>query len=326
MNNENIHTDPIGLLPKVFAGESSPEENRAVEEWLASDPANRILYDDIYRIWNLAPAAAVPGEIDIEREWQRMETSMNPARTVQFGFRRIMQIAASLILVSVLAFIGLKITGSKSASAPDHALSMVILPDGTSVALNAGSKITYLKGFGITHRNLRLKGEAYFEVKKNTGIPFIITAGDACIRVTGTQFNVNAYHRHSDIRVTVTEGVVRLYEASAPDRQVTLHAGETGTMNRTSSELKMLPTENLNDLAWKTKIIDFHNTSLEEVAEILMNTYHKEIKLDPALAHCTVTVRFEDRELDAVLSVLRSTLDLKIINKGRHIVISGKGC
>jgi ferric-dicitrate binding protein FerR (iron transport regulator) len=85
-------------------------------------------------------------------------------------------------------------------------------------------------------------------------------------------------------------------------------------------------TGNLNDLAWKTGIMDFHDSPLREVTEILINTYHQKIDLDPAIENCRVTVRFENRELDAVLNVLRSTLDLKITIKGKHIAISGKGC
>jgi ferric-dicitrate binding protein FerR (iron transport regulator) len=99
------------------------------------------------------------------------------------------------------------------------------------LSLNAGSKVTYRKGFGTTHRNLVLKGEGYFEVKSDKLLPFIIEAGESRIRVTGTKFNVNAYHR-KEIRVTVTAGSVSLYDASQPSNQETLSAGETGIYNR----------------------------------------------------------------------------------------------
>ena len=326
MNNDYQHTDPVGLLPKVFAGEASSEETGFVEEWRAADPQNQAEYEAIGELWNISGAAADPGEIDLDAEWKRMEAAMVPVYSGKSLMMRIMQIAASLVIVTVLGFMTIKFSGNKSEKAPAAALANVILPDGTSVSLNAGSVITYKKDFGSTHRNVHLKGEAWFEVKKNTDLPFVISAGDANIHVTGTKFNVNAYHRLNDVRVTVTEGTVKFYSNVEPDKEITLHAGETGIMNKSNRVVTSMFTSNLNDIAWKTGIMDFHDTPLSDVTEVLINTYHRKIDLDTAIGNCPVTVRFENRELDAVLNVLRSTLDLKITTKGKHITISGKGC
>ena len=239
---------------------------------------------------------------------------------------RIMQIAASLLIITVLGFMAFRFTGNKSEKAPASSLASVILPDGTLVSLNAGSVLTYKKGFGTRHRNVNLKGEAFFEVKKNADLPFLISAGEAKVKVTGTKFNVKAYRRLTDIRVTVTEGTVTFYSKAEPDKEVTLQAGETGIMNKSDHVVTSMASRNLNDIAWKTGIIDFHDTPLRDVTEILINTYHSRIELDPAIENCPVTVRFENKKLDAVLNVLRSTLDLKITTKGKRITISGKGC
>lgn len=325
MNNDNRHIDPIGLLPKVFAGEASPEEIRLIEEWRSADLQNQSEYEAVEKLWDISGKAAEPGEINIDAEWRRMEAAMVPIYSGKSMMMRIMQIAASLVIVTVLGFMAFKFSGYKSEKAPAASLASVILPDGTSVSLNAGSVISYKKGFGTTHRQVRLRGEAWFEVKKNADLPFVISAGEAHVRVTGTKFNVKAWHRLKDIRVTVTEGTVKFYN-NEPGKEITLHAGETGMMNKSDRVLTSMVTGNLNDLAWKTGIIDFHDTPLREVAEVLINTYHRKIDFDPALGNCRVTVRFENRELDAVLNVLRSTLDLKITIKGKHITISGKGC
>jgi ferric-dicitrate binding protein FerR (iron transport regulator) len=326
MDMDNQNMDPIGLLPKVFAGEATREEGRLVEDWLSANPANRAEYDAFARLWNLTSAASDTGEIDINLEWQKIESEISPKSARTIILKRFLQIAAIVILISGLAFIGLQIAGGKSEKAPSNELSSAMLPDSTRIFLNAGSKITYKKGFGISHRNLYLKGEAYFEVRKNRALPFIISTGGACVRVTGTKFNIKAYRHLKDIKVTVTEGNVVLFDAHQPGRAITLRAGETGSYSRTDQTVKKQTTENLNDLAWKTRVMDFKNTSLFEVADILMNTYHKHIEIDPALQNCSVTVRFENQELEAVLAVLRSTLGLNMETRGKRIVISGKGC
>jgi transmembrane sensor len=326
MNNDYQHIDPIGLLPKVFAGEASPEEIRLVEGWRAADPHNQAEYEAIRKIWNISGEAVEPGEINLDAEWIRMEAAMEKVHSGRSVLMRVMQIAASLLIIAVLGFIAIKFSGNKSEKAPATMLSTVILPDSTFVSLNAGSVISYKKGFGSTHRTLRLKGEAWFEVKKNADLPFVISAGEATVRVTGTKFNVKAWRRLKDVRVTVTEGTVKFYGNAEPLKEITLHEGETGVMNKSDQALTTMASGNLNDIAWKTGIMDFHDTPLHDVTEVLVNTYHQKIDLDPAIGNCRVTVRFENKELDAVLNVLRSTLDLKITAKGKHITISGKGC
>ncbi len=70
------HIDPIGLLPKVFAGEASPEEIRLIEEWRIADPENQAEYEAIEKLWNISGEAAEPGDIDLDAEWRRMEAAM----------------------------------------------------------------------------------------------------------------------------------------------------------------------------------------------------------------------------------------------------------
>jgi ferric-dicitrate binding protein FerR (iron transport regulator) len=325
MNNDNQHIDPVGLLPKVFAGEASPEEARLIEEWRSSNPDNQAEYEAIEKLWNVSAEAAEPEIIDIDSEWRRMEAAMAPAYAGKSVLMRIMQIAASLLIITVLGFMAIKFSGIKSEKAPAASLASVILPDGTRVSLNAGSVISYKKGFGTTHRSVNLKGEAFFEVSRVTDLPFVISAGEARVKVTGTKFNVKAYHRLKEIRVTVTEGTVRFYYNAEPAREAILQAGETGILNK-DHVLISRANADLNDIAWKTGILDFHDTPLSEVTEIINNTYHCRISLDTAIENCPVTVRFDNRKLDAVLNVLRSTLDLKIATRGKRIIISGKGC
>jgi transmembrane sensor len=326
MDTPNNHIDPVGLLPKIFSGEATPEENKMVDAWLLADLSNRAEYDTFAKLWNITSAVSTSNDIDLDAEWRLMESEIAPSRTKTVNLVRILQVAASIVLISALAFLGLKTSSIKSEKAPSDKLSSVILPDGSSVYLNAGSKITYKKDFGASHRNLNLKGEAYFEVKKNPTIPFIINAGEAGIRVTGTKFNVKAYSDKPEIKVTVTEGKVILYEAGQLLKKATLVAGETGTYDKSIKAVIKRSTLNMNDLAWKTMIMDFHNTPLIEVTEIIMNTYHMPIYIDPAIQHCSLTVRFEDQKLDSVLNVLKSTLNLTITSKSKRTIITGKGC
>jgi ferric-dicitrate binding protein FerR (iron transport regulator) len=265
------------------------------------------------------------GDINIDAEWEKMDSAISIPHIKTFRLARYLQIAASIAVISLLTFLGLKVTSLKSEKAPLAALMVTRLPDGSSVTLNAGSKITYANDFGTSHRTLTLKGEAYFEVTKAV-LPFIIDAGDAHVQVTGTRFNVKAYAQQKVIKVTVTEGTVRLCETGHQKQEATLFAGETGIFDRSLRTVNKTVGLNINDLAWKTMVMDFTGTPLAEVTDVLSNTYHVTFDLQPELLKCSVTVHFENRELESVLEVLKSTLDLKIIRKGRKISIKGTGC
>jgi ferric-dicitrate binding protein FerR (iron transport regulator) len=325
MQTDDLNIDPVGLLPKVFACEATPEEIHAVEAWRSASESNRNEYDSFVRLWNITGSATSPGDIDLNAEWQKIESAMTPVPEKMIRLTVLLRIAASIVLITALAFLAWKLNTTHSVKAPMTQLSTVTLPDGSSVFIKAGSRITYSKGFGLVHRNLRLKGEAYFEIS-NDKVPFIIKAGEASVRVTGTKFNVRSFSDQVEIKVIVTEGEVRLYESSLPEKEVTLLGGETGTFYKSSGMLKKQATENLNDLAWKTGIMEFKNTPLHEVADILASTFHASLQVDPAIQNCVLTVRFENQDLDAVLTVLQSTLELTITKKYGKTYITGKGC
>ncbi|MBN1791238.1 MAG: FecR domain-containing protein [Bacteroidales bacterium] len=324
MDTNDKHIDPVGLLPKVFSGEASSDEKRLVDDWLLADPANREEYTAFARLWNITSTASHEDPIDIDSEWQKMNSTISVAPAKTISMARVLQIAAAIILVSLLGYTGYKISGPRWKSPMDKTTALQ-LPDGTALTLNAGSKITYKKGFGTSHRNLTLKGEAFFEVEKGI-IPFIISANEASVRVTGTSFNVKAYEDRSILKITVTEGTVSLYKTSEPQKETLLLAGETGVYDKSVKTITKLAASNPNDLSWKTRVIDFRSTPLSEVAETLSDTYHVTFNIAPALENCTVTVQFDNRDLGSVIEVLKTTLDLTIIQKDNLISITGKGC
>lgn len=325
MENLRKHTDPVGLLPKVFSGEATDNEKEIVNKWIQSSPENRKQYDNFAKLWDLT--GDLPDfHINIDQEWEKLDTVIMADKPRTIHLNRIISIAASIIIISGLALWGIRSQGYQTVKAPVLATNIVKLPDGSSITLNAGSKIVYKKGFGITHRNLRLKGEAYFEVAGSSKLIFNVSAGDAAVQVTGTKFNVKAYDHLPDISVLVTEGSVLLYKPNEDIDNKVVRSGETGKYDRSSHSITKANSTSLNDIAWKTGQIEFHNTALKEVAVVLSNTYHRKITISDEVQHCSVTVSFDNMDFDTVMNILGSTLDLTITTKGKTTIISGKGC
>lgn len=112
-------------------------------------------------------------------------------------------------------------------STPAATTTLVTLSDGTRVMLNANSKLEYPASFDDAEvREVRLKGEAHFEVTKNPHRPFVVKAGEMQTQVLGTIFDVKAYRKDAP-KVTLMEGKVKVSNA---DTEVEMHPGQTATL------------------------------------------------------------------------------------------------
>jgi ferric-dicitrate binding protein FerR (iron transport regulator) len=203
----------------------------------------------------------------------------------------------------------------------------VLLEDGSQVVLNSESKIRYRKHFSGSERKVRLTGEAWFDVARDTLKPFVIDAGSAFVEVLGTSFNVNAYRENPSVEITVKSGVVALMPKQDQQDQMVLRAGNSGTYNSRSKELILVPASNPNNISWKTKELYFENAALGEVAVLLERVYQVEIEIgNRELAMCPITVTFRKQSLESVLNVLELTLDLEIVQRDGKILLEGEGC
>ena len=86
------------------------------------------------------------------------------------------------------------------------------LSDGTTVTLNAGSRLKYDNRFGINDRVVQLEGEGYFKVAKDSKRPFTVKTSHLNVRALGTAFNVKAYSDDKTIETTLVEGSVKIEE------------------------------------------------------------------------------------------------------------------
>jgi ferric-dicitrate binding protein FerR (iron transport regulator) len=101
-------------------------------------------------------------------------------------------------------------------SARMGAKSKILLPDGSTVWLNSGSKLTYSDNFRDTVRSVELEGEAFFDVVKDAKHPFIVHTSGIDIRVLGTAFNVKSYAAEATIEATLIRGLIEVVKKDEP--------------------------------------------------------------------------------------------------------------
>ena len=150
----------------------------------------------------------------------------------------------------------------------------LVLPDGTGVWLNAASSITYPTAFSGRERNVSITGEVYFEVTKNTAMPFKVKTGEQMVEVLGTHFNVNAYNNETAVKTTLAEGKVKVTDK---DKTMFLQPGQQAQNNR-NGRLSLVEHPDLEEtLAWKDGLFRFNGTDIETIMRQVARWYNVEI-------------------------------------------------
>jgi ferric-dicitrate binding protein FerR (iron transport regulator) len=203
---------------------------------------------------------------------------------------------------------------------------VIHLPDGSMVILNKHSTIDYT-AFGTSGaREVRLNGEAYFDIVHRPGQPFLVHTGGIVTRVLGTAFNIKAYASESSIEVTVDHGKVQVLKGGASmgmlsDRQQIRF--DRGTESFSSQLVNIKPV-----IAWKPVEINFDDITLEDAARQIGARFHVAFSfVNPALKDCRVTATFfmED-DLDQIMTVICGINQSNFVITGDKISIDGKGC
>jgi transmembrane sensor len=135
----------------------------------------------------------------------------------------------------------------------DDSAKIFLLPDNSIVYLNANSKLEYPENFNKTNRRVSLTGEAYFEVKKDSG-QFVVACENTIIRGKATSFNVKSHAADKEVEVIVAGGKVEFSGIGYKDfKKLVLNAGESGVYNKSKSAITKIKHVRKNHKWWQKK-------------------------------------------------------------------------
>lgn len=324
------------LVSRKLSGELSPVEELQFREALSQDPDLEIQLTEFRKVWDSMDGIAGDQTYDMDGEWNLMReripgfqehsSPLGKARSLLYYSYRIAAVLVAGLVIAFAWVYATQLAGTELVMAGNDAVELR-LEDGTLVMLNRESKIRYKKHLTGESREIRLTGEAWFDVARDTTRPFIIDAGTAMVEVLGTSFNVNAYKENPIVEITVESGVVAVTAKEDRAEQIVLKAGNSGSYNSNSRELLLQSYYNPNKLSWHTKDLFFEGTPLREAADLLEKVYNVRLVIsNPEIASCPITVSFSDQSLEAVLNVLEVTLDLDISRQGETYTLDGSAC
>jgi ferric-dicitrate binding protein FerR (iron transport regulator) len=209
--------------------------------------------------WILGRHEAGKLDFDADSGWPVIEQHLANNRKLRFaGWMTPLRYAASLALCMGLTAGVMWLTrgtkviqGAESVVYSNTTIQMplgsksnVTLPDGSSVWLNAGSTLTYPADFGLDTRELQLVGEAFFDVKSDSLMPFLVHTVGMTVRAKGTRFNVKAYPDDEMMAATLEEGKLDvLIQATekAPSQNIELRPNQQFVILK--SQQKNMPEE-----------------------------------------------------------------------------------
>ena len=185
----------------------------------------------------------------------------------------------------------------------------VILPDSSTVVLNSQSLLSYPEKFMGKERNVSLKGEAFFKVKKNPRKPFNVHSSEITTTVLGTSFNI--LEAEGDVTVTVATGKVKVMDTNKKDG-VVLFPDEQVLFNTKTSEFILKKTDANYYSGWSKGYIFFNNMKLEKAFTQLEKWYNVSIECNsPEISNRTIQSKYQNESLEFILKDMEFIFDLK---------------
>jgi transmembrane sensor len=347
MTIDDREMDPIEIRAAQWILERdradfSAERRGALEEWLSADARHREAYlrfDEAWRIsaglraWRPADGQISP-HILPTRSGQPVtrRSSTGQVFSSRSPYSRALLSLAASVLVMLLGVVTWEFwPPGTSYSTSIGGYERVVLDDGSILQLNTNTRLRVV----LTERERRIRldrGEAYFDVAHDRDRPFVVQAGNRQIVAVGTQFSVR--REHDDLRVSVTEGTVRLADtagtegspnsgvadlhfplaATQPSDPNFLPAGTIARVPNTGPvrvEHRPLP-ELESQLTWRTGTLHFHNQPLSDVvAEINRYSRRQFVIADPALASLPFGGNIRATDQRSLIDALR-TLNIHV--------------
>jgi transmembrane sensor len=318
------------LIAKALAKEASAEEKAWIDHWANESELNKAYVENSKKLFTQIDSIKDDKPVDTNKAWNKLNDRIDNGDTRIIELpkpKRTFQIAAAVILLICMSFFVRMLLNNKEVKPEVYTAEKQMvekkLPDGSKVFINKNSEIAYVVKDHV--REVKLKGEAYFEVVHNEQEPFVITVNDVLIKDIGTEFNVRTLES-GDIEVKVDGGEVQFY--SENNEGLKLMKGEKARYDKTNKAFTKVSADIFdNTSSYRTKVFNFKNARLQDVIDELNEVYMCDIRLNNSkLANCRLTSPFNNQSIEEVVDIIADLLDLKVEHNGNTFTLIGEEC
>lgn len=303
--------------------ELSAKERHDFEKMLKSSTELQQELEEIRLVWEMTAELKMHKQINTEKNWRELSRKVTAEK-----FRKKLWIftrnAAAMLLLPLVITTLLLFKGIKER---DHApveqveltsanglVSKVLLPDGSEVWLNSGSKLSYPQRFKGGVREVSLSGEAYFKVKADDKNRFVVLIDDVLsVSAYGTEFNVCAYQDEQTIDATLVAGDIEVGVITDGKSDVTKILREQQAMfDKESGELTVAKINVAVETSWKDGKMLFRRANMKEITRRLSRRFNVDIHLHGEELHdYEYSATFTTETLDEILYLLEKSAPIK---------------
>ncbi|HET9057937.1 MAG TPA: FecR domain-containing protein [Chitinophagaceae bacterium] len=327
------------LIARKLSGEAKDEELVQLKNLLKEDSHVQATYealsafwshpvkkrvepDNLEEIFNTHFLSAIRTE-EMTSSYPGEKSSLSIKKIAASRFWRVAAVIVGLIGLTTLAiyfaYTPVEASATKPASkelyTSNGTKTNTILPDGSKVWLNSGSKLTY-KTFNKSQREVTLEGEAYFDIIKDAKRPFIVHTNVIDIKVLGTAFNVKSYDNEKTVEASLIRGLIEVTRVDNPGQKILLKPNEKITIFK-----KILPANEKT----KKAVPGIEPVNVESV-KISGFTYSKNDNSVIETSWTQNKLAFEEMPFANLALQLERWYGVKIIftdEKAKNIVFSG---
>jgi transmembrane sensor len=326
------------LIAKKLANQCNSGDISELGHWISLSDRNLKKFHQLELVWKYTgKTEANPESFNSDMAWNKMalriqryqnqENTFAPKRRIRPRILPALMRVAAVLVIALGAWFMLQqesVPETQTIAADTKLDEAVMLPDGTHIYLNQGSQLSYDDDFNKDLRSINFEGEAFFEIAANPEKPFVITTQNLGVKVLGTSFNLSSIKQDDFIELHLQSGKVLVYSLDEQGKmleQLQLNPGEKATFSKASGVLKRDEIKNRNHLAWKTGLLEFHNSPLPEVLDELAKAYDLHFVVEYNCSNLMLTARFENESAKSVLQTLEFVFNLNISDEGDHFLI-----
>jgi len=271
------------IISRYFRGQLTDSEYELLTDFL-QDKTNQEYFEKAKQEWESNPEMDELGQKNLTHlryKIAQMEIEKPKMQLTRQLWVRVASVAAILVFGFLAGSAITYLVSQNKANSeqlvfetPRGEKSMVKLPDGSEVWLNANSRLVY-NSFSASHRQVELKGEAFFKVFHNEKAPFIVRTNECDIKVLGTTFNVMAYDEFGRKEITLLEGKVNV---ELDGNEQVLKPGQALVLKDRHVQIAEVNASQAS--AWVDNKFNFQDIPLSELMKRLENWYDVDITLE----------------------------------------------
>lgn len=317
------------LIIAYLEGKTTPEEEREILECISASEEDRRHLADMKAVHHWLRAKDTG--LSDEASFAKARNSLNRAIARKEGWGRtgksrkirwILPAAACLLAFVVTFSLRRSLFLDRNVTSfynPDSVATRLTLPDGSIVCLREGASLSYNHKYDIKRREVRLDGEAFFDVSKNPVKPFTVKVGKAGIIVHGTVFNVKALSHGKEIETILASGSVSLHDAHGRNI-ATLKPGQQATFNPSGDYLEIKQVHAWDILLDRYHVVMLSEAPVGEVIDIIQKSYRIRLETqDNVPENQLITFKFQkSAALEDVVEML------ELVSGHEFTIVSGK--